>query len=118
MIRPIDAAAFEVIAKRLKRPEKFSLFDSERANGELDWRAIAQAQQNFEQRQRIFAPRKRHGHAISIANHLESRDRVADFAQKCFFQFQPLIIARRRPSLHLRDRNDQAAHVRARRVAG
>jgi len=54
----------------------------------LDRRALAQSQQNFEQREGILAARKRHGHAVALANHLESRNRVAHPAQECFFQVQ------------------------------
>ena len=38
-------------------------------------------------------PESADGDAIAVANHLESRDRFADLAQKCFFEVQKIIRA-------------------------
>ena len=51
-------------------------------NLEVHRRAIPQQQQRVQQRQRVLAARKRHRHAIAVANHLETADGLADFAQQ------------------------------------
>ena len=50
-------------------------------NREIDRRALLQQQQHVEHGERILAAGKRDGHAIAIADHLESAHRFADLAQ-------------------------------------
>ena len=43
-------------------------------------------QQRFQQGGGILAAGERHGHAVAVANHLETVDRFPHLAQQCFFQ--------------------------------
>ncbi len=84
---------FQIFAHRLERAQKFSLLDGERADGEIDGSALLQQQQRFQHGQRILAAGQRHGHAIAVANHLESRDGLADLAQECFFEVHSVFVS-------------------------
>src|SRR5207244_6427139 len=78
--------------QRLDRAQKLSLLDGEGADGKCDRRALGKQQQRLEQREGALAPRKRHCHAVAVANHLEAMDRLADLAQQCSFKLHKLII--------------------------
>ena len=47
---------------------------------------FCEQQQGFEQGCGILAARKRHGHAVAVANHFEALNGLADFAEQSFFQ--------------------------------
>lgn len=81
MIGPVDPALLQVFAQRLNGTQEFALFHGEGADGEFDGRFFRKQQQGFEQRERILAAGERHGYAIAIADHFESADGFADFAQ-------------------------------------
>ena len=81
MIGPVDAALFQVFAQGLNGTQEFALFHGKGAHGKFDGRFFREKQQGFEQSERILAAGERHGDAIAIADHFESADSFADFAQ-------------------------------------
>jgi hypothetical protein len=87
-VSPVDTARPEILADRLYRREELALFNGERADVEIDGRALLQNQQRFEQRHGILAAGHAYGDAISIADHAELADGFADLAKNCFFEIQ------------------------------
>ena len=47
---------------------------------------FCEQQQRFEQRGGILAAGERDGHAVAVANHLETVDGFPHLAQQCFFE--------------------------------
>ena len=86
MIGPRHAALLEVFGQGLDGPQKLALLHGESAHGELDGRAFLEQKQDFEQGGGIFPSRKRHRHAVAVANHLEAVYGFADFAQEGFLK--------------------------------
>ena len=88
---PIDSTRLEKLAHRFDRAKEFALLDGERADRELYRGPIPKQDQSLEHGEGILASGNRHGHAIAVANHLETRDGLADLAQECFFEVQVLV---------------------------
>ena len=88
MIGPVDSARLQIFSKRFERAQKFPLLHRKRAYGEIDRRALLQEQQRVQHCERIFAAGERHGDAVALADHVESRDRLAHLAEECFFEIQ------------------------------
>ncbi len=86
VIRPFDAEAADVFADGFDGAQEFALLDGEGAHGEIDGRAFLQQHQRFEERDGIFAAGYGYGYAVAIANHFETMNRFADFAQQVFFE--------------------------------
>ena len=93
---PTDAERFEILRHGLDGTQKLPLLDRERANrksiGARFWNS-----KRGEQRERILAARHRHGHAIAVANHLETMDRFTGLAQQYFFDVHLFIVEADRP---------------------
>lgn len=89
---PGDSFFAQVFADGLDGAQEFTLLDGEGADGEVDGGAFLEQDEGFEQREGIFAAGEGDGHAIAVADHLEAVDRLADLAQKCFFEVQRSII--------------------------
>ena len=83
---PGDPLLAQEFAQRLDRPQELALFDGEGAQRELDRRALAQHEESFQQRERVFSTGKGHGNTIAVANHLETADRLPHFANERFSQ--------------------------------
>lgn len=86
MVSPFDAEAADVFADGFDGAKKFSLLDGEGAYGEIDGGAFLQQHHGFEEGDGILAAGYGNGDAIAIANHLETINRFADFAQQVFFE--------------------------------
>ena len=88
LVSPIDAAAFQVFAKRRNGAQKFPLLDGEGANGEVNRGAFLQQEECFEQSDGVFSAGQAYGNAVAFANHLKARDGLAYFVEQCFFEIQ------------------------------
>src|SRR5438874_10127907 len=90
-IGPINTTRLQIFADGLNGREKFALLDSEGADAEVDGGTFLQDEQNFEQRDRIFAARKAHSDTIALTNHVKALDRRTDFAENGFFDVHSLL---------------------------
>ncbi len=80
-VGPRDASLLEICAERFDGPEKFSLFDGEGADGEIDGRALLQEQESLEQSGGVLAAGEGDGDSIAITDHFEFGDSFPDLAE-------------------------------------
>ena len=86
VVCPFDAEAADVFADGLDGAEEFSLLHREGAYGEIYGGAFLQQHRGFEEGDGILAAGNGYGDAVAIANHFETMNRFADFAQQVFFE--------------------------------
>ena len=77
-------------------------------SGSIHRRAFSQHQKGFEQCQGILAAGQRDRDAIAVADHTESADRLANFAQENLFEVQNIIIRAARTAVEFRLRSKHA----------
>src|SRR5262249_4773665 len=87
IVDPVNAAAFQVLAQRFNGAQELTLLHGEGAHGKIDWRALREQEQRFEQGQRILASREGHRDPVPVPDHAEPMNRLTDFPQKSLFYF-------------------------------
>ena len=85
-VEPFDVALFEIVAEGSDGGEELALLDGEGADLKIDGGAFLEEQEDFEEGDGVLAAGEADGDAVSIADHVELLDGLADFSEQCFFE--------------------------------
>src|SRR5262249_38003705 len=79
-IEPFHVSFLQILAKRGNRCEKLTLLDGKGTDLEVDWRTLLQQKQRFQERNGVFSTGQSDCYTVSIADHVETLDRLPHFS--------------------------------------
>ena len=77
----------EVLRQHIGRKSRLLLVEIDRHDVEMNWRVVAQVEQDIEQPKGILAPGEAHHHLVAFFNHVVVGDGLTNFAPQTLGQF-------------------------------